>query len=918
MSVIPRFLRLCLFFILSAVAIVGCSRPETTYRVGVSQCSNDDWRRKMNGELLREAMLCDGLQVEIRSADDSNERQIADIRYYIDNGFDAIIVAPNEAEALTPVIHEAYRQGIPVVVFDRSTTDTVYTAFRGADNRAIGRTAAEIARRWLGDSLRVLELYGLPGSRPAVDRGGGFHDAMGEAGFEERIISAPGRWNYDDAFRSADSVFALHRDINLVFAHNDRMAMAARAAADRYGMSAVKIIGVDAAPEIGIRAVADSVIDATMLYPTQGADILQTALAILRGEPFVKDSLYFSAAPVDLGSAEMLLRQNEALIDETQKLDTLKDMVDAFWDRHSAQTTLLYVAITALVLLICIIFMLLRTYWTHVRHQAALEEKNRQLEQSAAEIRSLYDQYQEAMQSKLVFFTNVSHDLRTPLTLISDPVSRLLEAENLTPGQHTLMRLADKNVRILQRLINQILDFRKYENGKLELNLVEVDLRKEVGDWAESFRMAAVKRHIRFAIDMPDAVNTSIALDIERFQRVFFNLISNAFKFTPPNGRVSVGFTFTDDTMVMRVADTGKGMSPESVGHIFERFYQVESISPEGSGIGLAVTKAFVELHGGTISVESREGDGTVFTVMIPRRHVASVGAARDIDVQLPAVAASELETVDTVGQEIGDNATTVLVIDDNEDIRTLLKTLLQDRYTVLLASGGAQGIRLAVRYVPDLIICDVMMPGIDGMETCRRIKEEPITSHIPVLMLTACSMDEQRVEGYRCGADAYISKPFDSRVLLARCEALIENRRRVFDYIAAETGQKTVKQTAAPAAVVAATGIDDEFYQRFVGIVEQDLSDSALSVEDIAGRLGLSRVQFYRKIKAITNYSPAEMVRILRLRHAEKLLKTTSQTVSEISYAVGFSSPSYFSKCYKDYFGQSPTDLRQRTSTPR
>ncbi len=912
---IPLFLKL--FFIIIPVAVLfSCDSSGRVYRVGVSQCSDDDWRRKMNGELRREEMFCDDIDLEIRSADDSNQKQIADIRYFIDNGFDAIIVSPNEAEAITPIIHEAYESGIPVVVFDRSTTDTIYTAFRGADNQAIGRTAAALAHDWLGDSLRILELYGRPRSRPAYDRGYGFHAVMRQLGLEDRIITAPGLWTYDDAYMSADSVFSIHRDINLVFAHNDRMAIAARAVAEKYGLPDVKIIGVDAAPEIGIRAVADSVIDATLFYPTQGGDILQTARAILHGEPFVRDSLYFSAVPVDFTSAQMLLRQNDALVDETSKLETLKGMVDEYWDRHSAQTLLLYVTVTALILLAGVIFMLLRTYWAHVRHQAALEVKNRQLEESAAEIRSLYEQYQEAMQSKLTFFTNVSHDLRTPLTLIADPVSQLAQADNLTPWQHTLMRLADKNVRILRRLINQILDFRKYENGKLHLNLTEVDLRKDIGDWAEAFRVAATRRHIRFTVDFPDGVDSHAAIDIERFQRVFFNLLSNAFKFTPANGHVTVSFTLSDEIIVMRVADTGKGMSRENLTHIFERFYQVESIDPEGSGIGLAVTKAFVELHGGTIGVESTEGEGTVFTVTIPRRHVTAAGEPlpASSSLQLPVELPDELEVVDDELPAADTAATTILVIDDNEDIRVLLKTLLHDSYTVITATGGAQGIRLASKYIPDLIICDVMMPGIDGLETCRRLKQETITSHIPVLMLTACSMDEQRVEGYRCGADAYISKPFDSAMLLARCEALLINRRRIQEAFASHGATPVVSRPSTPAPAEK-SGIDDEFYNRFVALVEKEMADSEMSVEALAGSLGLSRVQFYRKIKALTNYSPAELVRIMRLKRADLLLKTTSQTVSEISYAVGFSSPSYFSKCYKDYFGESPTDVQRRTS---
>jgi signal transduction histidine kinase len=277
-----------------------------------------------------------------------------------------------------------------------------------------------------------------------------------------------------------------------------------------------------------------------------------------------------------------------------------------------------------------VVFLLMRAYWNRERNHRLLneqnrqlDEQNRQLEESRDKLNDLYEQLKNATQSKLMFFTNVSHDLRTPLTLIADPVEQISEANNLTDQQRTLMRLADKNIKILMRLINQILDFRKFENGKLTLNLSEVDLRKDVSDWAESFKNVATKKHIHLSVDMQLQADFKMAVDIEKFERIFFNLLSNAFKFTPENGKIKVTFNIEGEQLKMTVSDTGRGMSAEDVKLIFDRFYQVDKVNPQGSGIGLALVKAFVQLHDGDITVESKEGVGSVFTVTIPIRHVS-------------------------------------------------------------------------------------------------------------------------------------------------------------------------------------------------------------------------------------------------------------------------------------------------------
>ena len=337
--------------------------------------------------------------------------------------------------------------------------------------------------------------------------------------------------------------------------------------------------------------------------------------------------------------------------------------------------------------------------------------------------------------------------------------------------------------------------------------------------------------------------------------------------------------------------------------HIFDRFYQID-VNHAGSGIGLALAKAFVELHGGEITADSVEGKGTVFTVDIPMTVVEEPSA--DL-VQEPRITqqtvVEELEDMETEEQIPDENKECILIIDDNADVRDYVKSLLKEEYTVIEAPDGRAGLKKAMKYVPDAIICDVMMPVMDGLECCRKLKTELQTSHIPVMLLTACSLDEQRIQGFECGADSYISKPFNSKLLLVRLRNLMDNHKRLKQFF----GDKT---TLSKESV---SDVDKGFVDRFRELIEENLADSELSVEDLGSKMGLSRVQLYRKIKALTNYSPNELVRIARLKKAASLLASSEKTISEITYEVGFTSPSYFTKCYKEYFGESPTDFLKR-----
>ena len=903
------------YLLLSILCLAGilmsCTQKHTRYRIGVSQCSDDEWRHKMNNEIVREALFYDGVEVEIRTAKDNNRNQIADIKYFIDKKVDLLIVAPNEAAAITPVVEKAYRQGIPVVVIDRKILSDKYTAFVGADNYEIGKDVGQYILNRLHGKGKVLEITGLEGSTPAMERHKGLTDVLKEEPGIEITASVDGAWLQSVAGEKMDSVFQTNKNIDLVFAQNDRMAIGAYLSARQQQLEKEMLfVGIDALPgkEYGVEQIINGVLDATFIYPTGGDKIVQVAMDILEKRPYERDTK-LSTALVDKTNARVMQLQTDHITEQDGKIERLNNQVNEYLSRYSAQTMFLYACLIILLLFAALLAIIVRAYWTKNRMNMELSRQKKKLEEQRDQLISLSKQLEEATHAKLVFFTNVSHDFRTPLTLVADPVEQLLEDKALTPRQQSLLKVVHKNVHILLRLVNQILDFRKYENDKLELVRANMNLRVQLQEWSHSFQTLALKKHIHFVLEVnDDRADYLMAVDAEKMERVYFNLLSNAFKFTPENGTITVTLsTLTKEEggryARLVVADTGSGISVQHIRHIFDRFYQID-VNHAGSGIGLALAKAFVELHGGEITVDSVEGKGTVFTVDIPMPVVEEPSA--DL-VQEPRITqqtvVEELEDMETEEQIPDENKECILIIDDNADVRDYVKSLLKEEYTVIEAPDGRAGLKKAMKYVPDAIICDVMMPVMDGLECCRKLKTELQTSHIPVMLLTACSLDEQRIQGFECGADSYISKPFNSKLLLVRLRNLMDNHKRLKQFF----GDKT---TLSKEPV---SDVDKGFVDRFRELIEENLADSELSVEDLGGKMGLSRVQLYRKIKALTNYSPNELVRIARLKKAASLLASSEKTISEITYEVGFTSPSYFTKCYKEYFGESPTDFLKR-----
>ena len=921
---------------------MSCSRTEQEdYLIGVSQCSDDAWRQQLNNEIRRESNFYPGVHVEIRSADDDNEKQIEDIRYFIRKKVDLLVVAPNESGAVTEIIESAYSGGIPVILVDRSIDSEKYTAFIGADNRDIGRQVGEYLASRISDGDAV-ELTGTEKSSPAAERSAGFREGISGSGIR-LVASEDTEWSAVSASGIMDSLLTAYPSVKAVFAHNDRIALAARRAAEKKGRDDIFIIGIDAmfGENQGVDMVYKGLLDASFVYPTGGDSLLRLAMKILKHEPFEKNTT-LATVLVDSSNARVMLLQGKKI----KELDDKMAILQAKADEYFTMTQLQKMFLTACFVIVILLSVLLAITVTTLRHNkltaAKLAEVNRKLE--------------EATNAKLSFFTNVSHDFRTPLTLVADPVNQLIRSQDLNDRERFLVNIAHKNVTILLRLVNQILDFRKYESGKLSLVLSRFRLDKALADWMAAFDSLARVKHIDFTLDIaenhaessthapgdltvnaenqelyaggpaanastdveilsPEAEEYTVTADREKVERIVYNLLSNAFKFTDGNGGgyVHVRLSRRDDGHVeISVSDNGEGISAEHINNIFNSFYQAD-VHHSGSGIGLMLSKAFAELHGGSVSVSSTAGKGSVFTVILPvsQKDGAEVNAGtysseishfRD-----GAVYDASQESLSSglfIDEDMSESKKTVLVIDDNQDVRSYLKSMLSFDYNVLEASNGQEGLKTARKFVPDAVICDVMMPVMDGMECCRILKSDIRTSHIPVLMLTAYAVEEQKIKGYECGADSYISKPFSSELLLARIGNLINSRQM----LASVFGE--------PAASASSfQDVDKGFIDRLKDIISSRMSDPELTVESIGEEIGLSRVQLYRKTKSLIGYSPNEFLRICRLRKASAMLSSTEKTVSEIAYSVGFSSPSYFTKCFKEYFGENPVSSKKNHS---
>ena len=712
--------------------LTSCSQNTKKYRIGVSQCSDDIWRDKQNSELKIGAYFHDNVDLCFAAAYDSDERQIQQIDSLVGTGIDLLIVAPNQVSTISPAIDRAYDKGIPVIVFERKTNTKKYTAYMGADNYEMGHLMGEYVANRLNEHGRIIEVMGLKGSSPAIERHNGFREAIAQHPGIQVIATLQGDWTEPTAYNTVKQWLNKNKgeEIDLVFGMNDRTAMGARKAFEEAGGVLPLFCGIDGLPgeNGGIRLVQDSLLDASYIYPTHGDQLLQLAVDILEGNPYEKETKLMSAL-VTQDNARVLLMESEEIMRQSRNLEQLHEKASKYLDQLGNQRMLTFVALAAIFLLLALLVGIYMYYLQRARIQ---------------------DERTKMEREQLDFYAQVSHELRTPLTLIQGPLDQLLRTNDFrtaSDNARELFTIVRRNTHHLTGLVNKMLD-------------------------------------------------------------------------------AQVGGTITD---VNAHVETQNLASPESAGNV----------KPD-------------------------------------------------------------------------EDAPTVLIVDDNADIRTYLRSILQGKYRVLEAEDGKSGLDMAREHVPDLIVSDVMMPVMNGLEFCQQVKKDGISSHIPVILLTARALEKHQIEGYESGADAYITKPFSPELLLARIDNLLQSRHQLKDLWGMKPAAETVTATSPEATVVATTPIEDAFISQFKKIVEERLADSDLSVEDLAADMGLSRVQLYRKVKALTGSSPVDLLRKARLVQAHKLLQESTLSVSEIAYQVGFASPSYFTKCYKDEFGTVPGEVRK------
>ena len=870
-----------LYVVFLTLVFSACSDNNVKkYVIGVSQCSEDIWRDKLNNELVMSTYQHDNVTLKFASANDNDRLQKQQIEQFIKEGVNLLIVSPNQIHTISSVIDKAYDAGIPVILFDRKTDSRKYTAFIGADNYEAGHEIGYFIGQQLEGKGNIAEICGLQASSPAIERNRGFMDALKNYPDIKVVARGYGDWIKESGVTAMDSILVQSKEsFQYVFAQNDRMALGALQSIKKHKVKGIKIVGIDALPVPGggMENVRDGNLEASYIYPTRGDSVMQLALNILEKKPYKRDN-YLKGALVTKANANVLLMQNEEMNKQTARLNALHGKVDTYLVQYNHQK--MYIVLFSIILLL-LIGIMVYIYRTILMKRRIEEEANK---------------------AKLQFFTNISHELRTPLTLIADPVNYIIHDDNLNSQQRSMLQIVQRNVLVLIQLVSEILDFRKVQNGKMELRLSDFNLAESMKQWIKLFSASAQKKHITISMDAPDTI--MLRADQDKIERICYNLLSNALKYTSEGGEISLMAKEEGGRVMISVADNGCGISSDELPYIFDRFYQAKNAG-RGTGIGLAIVKAFTELHHGEVSATSIEGKGSTFTIHIPVRQKGEVTnqPTEKIEQLVEPSSAQEVPNqarhIDELIQPYQTDKPEVLIIDDNIDIRTYLRSVLSEKYNVSEAADGKVGLELARKIVPDIVLSDIMMPVMDGLAFCQQLKTDKAISHIPVILLTARSLDEQRAEGYEHGADAYLSKPFSLRLLLSRIDNLIESRKKLN-----QTWSKGVEDDEIGNI---SNEIDKSFLKQLRKIIQENLANSDLSVEQIGDEIGLSRVQLYRKVKALTGYSPVEIVRKARLTRARHLLQTTERTVSEVAYAVGFSTPSYFSKCYKDEFGENP-----------
>jgi len=915
--------RLAGYLLLLLPLLAACSKEADSYVIGVSQCSVDAWREMANSEIQQEASFYNNITVNIRSVRDDSEQQIKDIEQFIDEKVDLLVISPNESTSLTPVVEKAYRSGIPVILYDRKIDSDQYTAFIGGDNRQIGYIAGTYAMSTLRNSGRICLIRGTKGSTADTERHEGFMAALEEnKDFTGAVVEeAYANFNRQAAGRTMRLILnKMDAPFDLVFAFNDEMAAGVY---DAYAAENIAnkpfILGIDALLAPGgngtISYIQNGMIDASLIYPTGGKDVIDLARRILMGMDYSKENV-LNTELVNSSNLRIYQMQMDQLLDRQRRVEELNSRIRTNSSKYERQQVMTIVSFSLVAILAILSIALAVSFRTRNKLVDKLNEQNARikkqidsLEAQKKQLLDLSEQLEETTQAKLVFFTNISHEFKTPLSLISGPIDDLIANKQMPASAQVPLDILKRNSSKLERLITELLDFRTYENSKMVVNYSMGDMDKFLQEIIKMFADVIRRRNLTFSYE-PDDAGYEIPFDPIKLEKVFTNLLSNAFNHVDREGTIRIRlfstFNGPNRTINLSVFNSGSYIPPENMEKIFQRFYTLD-VQQKGTGIGLALVTSIVDALGGTIKVDSSEDVGTTFTVLLPVQEGLRTDARVDKS-YVPEFARLKLATMGEEEVDEGildemastDEKKRVLVIEDNMDMRYYIRNILSSDYRVIMAKDGVTGLSKAHRFMPDIILCDIMMPGLDGYEVCSALRGNPTTKNIPIILLTACSLEEQKAHGYESGADAFMQKPFNVTTLKVRMRKLLEKSESITAEI---QGDWLIGKDAGTLSSESATMLN-----KFREYVESHILDD-ISLDDLAGALGYSKSKLYRELKEVTEYTPIDLVNLVRLHKAVDLMTTEHQNITEAAFNSGFSSPSYFSRTFLKYYHMRPKD---------
>lgn len=898
------------YFVVCLVLFFSCSKTsEKKYKIGFSQCiSKDNWRKAMDYEMQVEASLYSELDLTIFQANGNVEQQKTQIESMIESGFDVIIISPAEPEPLISVIEKAFDKGIPIIIVDRKINSEKFTAFVGADNLEVGRNAGNYIASSNKKDINVIEIMGHGKSSPEVERHLGFHQIVDK----EPNINVIYSYKVADLERTTQIFDSLKATpIDYVFAFNDVIAYDAWKIAKTKGIEKkIDFIGVDGlyGENNGIQLVQDGILKASILYPTGGDVAIKLAMKIINRENISKNNI-LNTTVIDDRNAEIMKNQYDKIYKHQIDIENQQKKINQQQKTYSTQNNILKLLLGLLISTIILASYSIYSTFKLKKKKRELELQNQKITIQRNQIKKIAKEVKKSNEAKVNFFTGLSHEFKTPITLILSSIESI--SENKAIKENKLLKdvaLIFNNSKRLLRLINQLLDFRKIEDRKFNLKASETNLIEFSNLIFNDFEREAQKRNINFSITTNNN-DLKIFIDRNLMDKVYFNLLSNAFKFTPNNGTISIDIKDDKSSNFVKIhfKDTGIGIPKNEITNVFTAFYQGSNNNKSSSGIGLHLSKEFIELHKGTIDVISKHGTEFIITLYKGNAHLSSDEIIYEPDIVDDSLFNFNDDYEENVFNqnnfENNEERYSVLLIEDNSDLVHYLKGKLSTEYQVSF-SDGTDAIGKALELIPDIIICDVNLPDKNGFEICKILKNDLRTSHIPTIILTAQSTKESYIQGLQSGADQYLTKPFSFAILLQSIKSLLYNREKLRYYYVNNIYKLENDEGFGL--------FEQDFISKVNKLINENIDNSSFSVEQMADEMNVSRIQLYRKMKAILGINISDYIQNIRLEKAKVMLDETMLTISEVAYATGFSSPSYFSTSFKNKFNKTPKSYRE------